>query len=350
MYRVVQWGAGLAGGGALEGIIAHPDLELVGVRVYRDEKHGRDAGELIGQAPIGVKATNQTEEILALDADCVVYMADKETDPFGGLDDICALLASGKNVVSTAVSPLIYAASMGPEVVERIEKACAEGQSSFHGTGIEPGWAAEVLPLTMSGLNRRIDSILVQELLDYASWDNAEMLFTNMGFGLGPDEEALWSDASVMGQFFHAPIMLVADGLGATIERFEYHRDVWLAEQDFDIAAGSIKQGTVAAMKFGATAIVDGRPALTVEHVTRLTQDAAPEWANGQGWRVTIEGLPSMMMEAHIGLHGEDHNDQACLATGMHAVHTVIPLCEADPGIRTVIDMRMVIGRHALNR
>src|SRR5262249_33088075 len=150
--RVVQWATGNVGRHAIAGILAQPGLQLVGVRVYSRDKAGRDAGELCGLGPIGVVATTSTDEVLALEADCVLYAAQGEMNPMGAVDDICRLLASGKNVVSTAVTGLIYPLAMGPEVVERLTAACNEGESSFHATGIEPGWAAEVLPLTMSGL------------------------------------------------------------------------------------------------------------------------------------------------------------------------------------------------------
>jgi len=349
MLRVVQWASGYVGKFSLTALIEDPDLEVVGVRVYSDEKHGKDAGEIVGVDPIGVKATKNVDEILALDADCVVYMADAETNPMAGLDDICAILASGKNVVSTAISPLIYPAVMGPEITERIEKACAEGNSSFHGTGFNPGWASEVLPLSMMSCVHRLDSIRYQEILNYAHWDNAEMLFNNMGFGMGPDYDALWTKPEVMGAFFHAPLTLLAVGIGATIDRFEYDRQTWLATEDFDIKAGTIKKGTVAAMKFNASAIINGKPMITGEHITRLREDAAPEWPQGRGFKLTLEGSPSLMVEAKIDIHGDDEANQACLATAMHAVHSIAPVCAAEPGIRTILDFPMVVGRHVHN-
>ena len=149
--RVIQWATGNVGSHAVAAVHDHPDLQLVGARVYNEAKAGRDIGEICGIGEIGVIATADPDEIIALDADCVLYMAEGEWNPPVALDDICRLLASGKNVVSTAVTAWIYPKSAGDEVVERLEAACAEGRSSFHGTGIQPGWAAEVLPLTMSG-------------------------------------------------------------------------------------------------------------------------------------------------------------------------------------------------------
>src|SRR6185437_12178505 len=163
--------------------------------------------------------------------------------------------------VDGAVTGLIYPRSLGDKVVDRLESACATGQTSFHATGIEPGWAAEVLPLTMSGLFQRIDSLLVQELMDYTSYDSADMLFDIMGFGKAPDEPVPMADAALAGVTFRSPLMLLADGLDATIDDFVYHREVAVAAEAFDIKAGRVEAGTVAAQRFGYTAIVAGRRA-----------------------------------------------------------------------------------------
>jgi hypothetical protein len=239
---------------------------------------------------------------------------------------------------------------MGPKVVERLETAGAEGGSTFHATGIEPGWASEVLPLTMSGLFRYVDSLLVQELLDYSTYPSTFMLVDIMGFGLAPDADVPGADPALIGGTFRAPLMLVADGFEATIEDFVFDRQVALAERAFDVAATRIEPGTVAGQRFSATAIVDGRPALTVEHITRLAPDVAPDWPTGRGWKVTVEGVPSMVLESKIAVHGEDENEQGCLGTAMHAVHAVAPVCAAPHGIATFLDLPTVIGRHVLRR
>ena len=353
MHSVIQWATGAVGRHAAAAVIDHPELELVGALVYSEDKDGRDVGELVGVelgrvGPIGVTATRDKAAILALDADCVIHAPQGEMDPAGTLDDICDLLASGKNVVSTAVTAHIYPKSAGPTVVDRLEAACRDGGTSFHGTGIEPGWAAEVLPLTMSGLFRRIDSILVQELLDYSSYASRDMLVDIMGFGQAPDAAVPMADAALVTPTFRAPLMLVADGLGATIDDVTFRRAVAVADEGFDVAAGRIEAGTVSAQRFACSAIVDGREAITVEHITRLRADQAPDWPTGRGWRVAIEGSPSMELEARIAVHGEDENDQGCLGTAMHAVHAIAPVCAADPGIATFLDLPMIIGRHTL--
>jgi hypothetical protein len=350
MLRVIQWATGSVGRHAVAAVHDRPDLELVGALAYSDAKAGRDVGDICGIGPIGVTATTDPAEIVALHADCVLYMPQGEMNPMGALDDICLLLASGKNVVSTAVTGLIYPRSLGRRVVERLDAACADGQTSFHATGIEPGWAAEVLPLTMSGLFRRIDTLLVQELMDYSSYDSADMLFDIMGFGKAPDEPVPMADAALAGVTFRAPLMLLADGLGATIDDFVYHREVAVTDKAFDVKAGRVGAGTVAAQRFGYTAMVDGGRALTVEHITRLGDEQAKDWPTGRGWKVTVEGRPSMVLDSKIATHGEDEADQGCLGTAMHAVHAIAPVCTAAPGIRTFLDLPTIMGRNVLAR
>jgi hypothetical protein len=351
VIRVVQWGTGPVGQHAVAAMVDHPDLEVVAAFVYDGGKVGRDVGEISGVDPIGVAATGDRDEVLALDADCVLYMAQGDANPGPAIDDICALLTSGKNVISTAVTPLIYPQSMGQDVVDRLERACRDGAATFHGTGIEPGWASEVLPLAMSGIFRYVESLVVREVLDYASYDNAFMLFDVMGFGRPPDsKDVIGADPALLASVFTAPLMLVAEGLGGEIDTFTFDRQVTVAADPFDVAAGRIEAGTVEALRFSATAVVDGRPALTVEHVTRLRPEAAPDWPAGRGWSVTVEGLPSMVLEASIAVHGEDENDQGCLGTAMHAVHAIALVCGAAPGIKTFLDLPGIIGRHALRR
>jgi hypothetical protein len=350
MLRVIQWATGTVGREAVAAVHAHPDLQLVGALVYSADKAGRDVGEVCGIGPIGVKATASREEILAMDADCVLYCPQGEGNPDGAIAEICQILASGKNVVSTALTSLIYPKAAGADVVERLEAACRQGGVSFHGTGIEPGWAGEVLPLTMSCLFRRIDHLLVQELLDYSSYGSAMMLFDGMGFGRPHPGPLKGESSGPPAGAFGAPLMMMADALGAEIETVIARYEVKLADQPFDIRAGRIEAGTVSAKRYSFTAVIEGREALTVEHVTRLRQDQAPEWPNGRGWEIAIKGSPSMVLKSHIGVHGEDENEQGCLGTAMHAVHAVVPVCAAQPGIRTFLDLPMIMGRHALTR
>ena len=94
-YKVIQWATGVVGTAALKGILRHPKLELVGVKVYSDEKAGKDAGELADSEVTGVMATQDIEAIVAINADCVLYCP----MPWD-TSEICRLLESGKHVIT----------------------------------------------------------------------------------------------------------------------------------------------------------------------------------------------------------------------------------------------------------
>ena len=119
--RVVQWATGNIGTYALRSVIRHPDLALVGVHVHADAEAGRDAGDLCGVDPVGVAATRSEDEVRALGADCVLYMP-----AACDVDQVCRLLASGANVVTTRCE-LHRPASMDPGLRSRVEAACASG-------------------------------------------------------------------------------------------------------------------------------------------------------------------------------------------------------------------------------
>ncbi|HVM96103.1 MAG TPA: hypothetical protein VMT89_06925, partial [Candidatus Acidoferrales bacterium] len=151
-YRVIQWGTGNVGAFSLRCLIEHPDMQLVGVLVNSPAKAGKDAGELCGMEAVGIKATTDVDAILALDADCVCYTATADLRPFEAAQDIARILAAGKNVVSSSIVAMVHPQSFVPSVRDQLAEACKAGGTSFFTSGIDPGFANDLLPLTLSGL------------------------------------------------------------------------------------------------------------------------------------------------------------------------------------------------------
>ena len=151
MYRVAQWSTGNVGRLALRGIVQHPELELVGVLVHSPDKAGRDAGELAGLPPVGVAATTDPAELIGLGADCVSYTATGDLRPDDAVADMARILEAGTNVVSTSVVPLVYPPSAPPRYTEPLEAACKAGGVSFLTSGIDPGFANDLIPFAFLG-------------------------------------------------------------------------------------------------------------------------------------------------------------------------------------------------------
>jgi len=108
-YRVIQWATGNIGSRSLQRVIEHPRLDLVGLWVSNPDKAGRDAGALCGLPDTGVKATNDAAALIALEADCVLYMR-QGVD----WDEVCAILASGKNIADPRRVPQSRRDGPGP--------------------------------------------------------------------------------------------------------------------------------------------------------------------------------------------------------------------------------------------
>jgi 2,4-diaminopentanoate dehydrogenase len=341
-HRVVQWATGNVGRHALGAIIDRPDLVLVGVFVTNPAKAGRDAGELAGREPVGVVATTELDEILALDPDVVIHTPLPSLvhgdDPDRDVRDICTLLASGTDVITTV--GYMYPQAYGDTLVERLEAACAAGGSTFHGTGANPGWFGDLLPLLMSGMSLRVDLVSVQEISNFQHYPSPEIMFDMMGFGRTPAEfEARasrhrhWLDG-----LFTEAVRLVADGLGAEVDDVTSHMETWVADRSFETAAGTVGEGTVAGQRWTWSALVDGAPLVEQETVWRMHVDAAPEWPTGD-WSVAIDGVPRMRISLPHGW-----NRDVLASTAAHAVNAIEYVHGAAPGIATFLDLPLVAG------
>jgi hypothetical protein len=190
VLKVGVWGPGSMGVIALRGVIDHPELELVDVVVHSDAKASRDAGELCGIAPVGVIATQDPAAMLAGDVDAVVYAAGANLRPLEAVQDMVSILRAGKNVVSCSVVPLVYPDAPGLDrgaFTEPLRQAACEGGVSFFTTGIDSGFANDVLPLVLSGVSRVIESVRVTEMFNYATYPDRAAVYEILGFGKPPE-------------------------------------------------------------------------------------------------------------------------------------------------------------------
>jgi hypothetical protein len=338
-YRVVQWATGNIGRRALQAVIEHPALDLVGLWVHSDAKAGRDAGALCGLGPTGVTATNDVDEILALGADCVLYMP-SGTD----VDVLDRLLASGTNVVTTR-GDFHRPASMDPGVRARIEEACRVGRVSIHSTGSSPGFISEALPLVLTSVQRRLECLTIEEFADLSSRDSPELLFGLMGFGADPAA----FDPRRLGQHgvagFGASLRLLADALGLPLDDVEGTAAVAACRQSTTIAAGTIDAGRVAAQRFEVTGVRGGRALLRFRAMWYCTTDLEPAWdLRETGWHVLVDGDTPLDVDIRFPVSPDRYAAVSPGYTAHRAVNAVPFVCEAPPGIRTTVDLPQIIA------
>jgi hypothetical protein len=334
-YKVIQWATGEVGKHSLRETIRHPDLELVGVYVYSEGKDGVDAGDLVGEPKTGVLATRDRDAILAMEADCVIHAplsaSMQEMD-----DDVVALLAAGKNVISVAG---YYAPQFrGAEVIERIEQACRDGGSTLIGTGIEPGFMFERVAPTLTGMCADVDHIHLVESCDAAKHPAAVMVKEAIGIGKNLDEV---NPESPFNKYFLAFFGEMTTGagraLGMDFDRLDSGIDVAPASRDLDIAVGRVAKGTLAGVKYWLHGYVGEKHLMTVD-VHWVAEPGVNGWPAPKDryqWQIEIEGRPSARMVLDVfpslGEHVDEY-DPAFLATAATAVNAVGAICAAEPG------------------
>jgi hypothetical protein len=349
-YRVVQWSTGNVGRHTLAGIDARPDLDLIGVWVSNPAKVGRDAGELAGlDRPLGVAASGDADALLALRPDCVVYAAMSDDRLPDAIADLTRFLRAGVNVVSAGPVFLQFPTGGVPEsALAPIRDAAIEGGASLWVNGIDPGFANDWMPLTLTSICERIDEVRCMEILDYATYDNPTVLFDIMGFGKPIDDIPMLLQPGVLSIAWGSVVRQLAAGLDVELDAIEESYVRLPAPEDFDIPSGPIGAGTTAALRFELRGMRGGRSVCVLEHVTRLRPDLGPDWPQppGQGgYRVVVTGEPNYTLDLQMLATDGDHNTAGLKATAMRLVNAVPAVVAAPPGILTALDLPLVTGR-----
>jgi 4-hydroxy-tetrahydrodipicolinate reductase len=348
--RIVQWSTGNVGRHAIAGIAARPELELVGVWVSDPAKVGQDAGKLAGlDRDLGIVATNDADELLALEPDCIVHTAMADNRLLEAIDDLKRFLAAGINVVSSSPVFLQYPdGTVPPELSDPIKQAALDGGASLFVNGVDPGFANDWLPLVLTSVSERIDEVRCMEVLDYSTYDSATVLFDVMGFGKPLDETPMLLMPGVLSLAWGSVVRQLAAGLDVQLDAVTENVVRLPARETFDIASGTINEGTQAALRFEVLGMRGGRPVVVLEHVTRLRADLGPDWPQpaGQGcYRVKITGEPNYTLDLQLLGTDGDHNTAGLKATAMRLVNAVEAVVAAPAGLLTALDLPLITGR-----
>lgn len=349
-YRVIQWGTGNTGSWSIRLLAERPEFELVGVKVYDPEKAGRDAGEVCGSGPIGVLTTTARDQLIAKEADAVLYMASAEMNAELCALDILDLLRSGKNVLATP-TPFQNPAAVSPELGAALAQACQDGNATYLGLGLYPGYLAETVPIFLSRICHRIDSLRVTESVDYTDYPSPELMFDVMGFGHPPEDQTpLLANLEHVKALYIGAVDILTRAFDLKIEELRPFRHVVATPTALTVASGDIPQGTVAAMRMGLSAVSRGRELITVEHCTRMDPELAPDWPAIAGYVIAVDGQPSFTATFEFGTPEDDHTDLGCLAAAAHVLNAVPTVVAADAGVLTLAEVPPFVGASAFTR
>ena len=330
--RVVHWGVGATGKLGLRGVIGHPELELVGLGVARPENVGRDAGDCCDQPDTGVVATSSTDDLLALKPDCLSYFGAGSNDLEAGLAIVEPFLEAGVNVVTTSLSPLIFPHALDPAIRDRVEGACRRGGSTLFATGIEPGFASDLLPFNLMTIVEELDVMHIQEIADYSNYPVEYVQREVFGFGKPMDHEPLLFQGDRIAKTWKGVVTGMAKDLGIALDDVTVDVGKAPAHQDLTTAFGAVEKGTVGAIRFALNGVAGGRTVIIMEHINYLHDDIAPEWGRGGAgkgtvYRVKITGQPDLVCELVLSSVG------GRLATAMRAINAIPLMKDARTGI-----------------
>ncbi|MFG2563377.1 dihydrodipicolinate reductase [Streptomyces sp. NPDC048496] len=353
MISTVVWGTGNVGRAAIRAVEAHPALELIAVLVHNPDKVGRDAGELGGLGrPLGVMAGDDVDAVLATGPRAVVYAASGDIRPDEALADISRAIRAGAVVVTPALYALYDQLGAPPELRDPVLAAIADGGGSLFVSGVDPGWGNDVLPLLISGLGTSVDVIRCQEIFDYSTYDQEELVRYLVGMGQPMEYEPLMLAPTVPTMVWGGQIRLMARALGAelndireTLDRRPLYATVSTRTM------GTFEAGTQGAVRFEVQGIVGGEPRIVIEHITRIHPSCAPDWPtppDGDGaHRVIIEGRPRIEVTVEAIDEGENRSAGGNATAVGRLVSAIDWLVDAAPGLYDALDvpLRPAVGR-----
>ncbi len=348
--RVVVWGTGVVGKMVIPEVVRHPAFELVGVGVSNPDKVGRDVGDICGTAPIGITATDDLDALVALAPDALVHYGPTAAHPQDNIRDISAFLRAGIDVSSTAMTPWVWPAMQQnpPSWIEPITEACEAGGASCFTTGIDPGFANDLFPMTLMGLCSEVRVVRALEILDYLSYEGDYE--DEMGIGRAPDYRPLLEHPDILIMAWGATVPMMAHAVGIELDDITTTWDKWVTDTPITTAKGVIEAGQVAAINFTINGAYNGETRIQLQHVNRVGTDAAPDWPRGTQddiYRVEIEGTPSITQETAFRFtdgSGRAPAVAGCLATGLRALNAVPAVNDLPAGWVTALDLPLIPG------
>ncbi|MDR7167356.1 4-hydroxy-tetrahydrodipicolinate reductase [Nocardia kruczakiae] len=352
-FRVAVWGPGGLGKALIREAISKPEIDLVGVLCFSDEKDGQDAGEYFGYGTAGVRMTKDKEAIFALEPDVILHATrvsasvDINSEVTG---DVVRMLKSGINVASAVAYHWLPV--HGADFVEKVEAACRGGGTALYSGGINPGTLNERWVVGLTGVCTSIDSITAQDISDISTLPSIDMLVKGIGIGRKPDDVSQETKNTQGSRCFHETITLTCHTLGMQVERIDYEKGFILAEEDREIPVrkpdGSteileVPSGTVAGRLDRYVAQVDGKPFFTLEEIFFLDERDSPVETNGMPYlgTIRIEAKPTSV-DARIGLTAsalegkhltEDGTRPTYNLTAASLIQAIPIVCGAKPGI-----------------
>ena len=320
--RVVHFGLGPIGAAVARETAQRPGFKIVGGIDNDPAKVGRDLGDVAGlRGRIGVRIEKDASRIKKMKADVVVLCTSSSMKAV--MPQLEAVLGAKIAVVSTT-EELAYPSYTNVRYAAKIDKWAKKAKVAVLGTGVNPGFVMDSLPIVLTAACQRVDRVSVSRIQDAR---NRRLPFQQkIGAGLTTEQFQKRVDEGKLKHVgFTESIAMIADSLGWTLDRISDTVEPKLAQVTISSEYLAVDPGYVCGI------VQEGIGYRKKDPVIRLYMEAylgAPDTYD----LIEIEGSPRLSVKIAGGVHGDT-------ATAALVVNSIPKILEARPGLHTMLDM-----------
>lgn len=321
--RAIQYGVGPIGAEVARVAAARQGIALVGAVDIDPAKVGRDLGEVIGLGrALGIPVSGDARALFArAEADVVLHTTGSALERVR--PQLEEAIAAGLNVVSTC-EELAYPAAQHPDLAADLDRRCRERGVTVLGTGVNPGFVMDALPLIVSGVCQRVTAVHCRRVVDASG--RREPLQRKIGAGLTREEFAALVEAKQVRHVgLYESVAMLADGLGWALDEIAETTEPVLAEEPVATEFFSVAAGRVAGVSQLGRGLIGGREVIALSLQMYLGAREPRD-------EIRIEGTPGV----DLILRGGTHGDRATTAIVVNAARRVVA---APPGLITMKDL-----------
>ena len=321
--RVLMYGLGPIGAAVARQLASRKGFQIVGAVDIDRAKVGLDLGDVIGlNKKLRIRITNDAAGAIKSGKPDVAVLCTSSSLK-SVMPQIEAVLKKKVAIVSTT-EELSYPVGKNRALAKKIDALAKKAKVAVLGTGVNPGFAMDALPIMLTGINERVDSIRVDRIQDART---RRLPFQQkIGSGLNTEQFAQKvKDGSVRHVGLAESVTMIADAMGWKLDKVTDDIKPKIADKGVESELIAVDPGYVCGIVQDGVGYSKGKPVVTLHMEAYL---GAPESYDA----VTIEGNPRITQKITGGLHGD-------IATASITVNSIPKILRVTPGLRTMADM-----------
>ncbi len=319
----MHFGLGPIGAAVVKQVATRPGFKIVGAIDIDPAKVGRDLGDVVGLSKrLGVKVSGDAGRTLkSAKPDVVVLCTSSSIKKV--LPQIDTILKSKTAIVSTT-EELSYPGYTHIRHARQIHALAKKAKVAVLGTGVNPGFAMDALPIAMTAVCERVDRVVVNRIQDARI---RRLPFQQkIGAGLTTEQfQKKVDDGSVRHVGFTESVAMIADALGWTLDRITDDIQPKLASVTISSEFLAVDPGYVCGIVQDGVGFRKGEPVIKLHMEAYL---GSPDTFDS----VDIEGSPNLSVKIAGGIHGD-------VATASIVVNSIPKVLQAPPGLHTMRDL-----------